>query len=206
MRALQVRSVCPRSRVRNRLSDNVGDVKSVVRHLLWTKRHFALVEKNLFQPTTARLVILAGQNSVPPKHLFDRNCDHDYQFELLSEEERGAHSISSVFYCTPWRFPPKLPHLWPTLQQLSFPQPAFGSAGCIRQLSCAGSRRFNSPTHSNRGMCGAPGIGSRDPRLVDIKIACAVAFHVRGPVRILFCTATARWVSPTNYGYHSSVV
>jgi len=27
-------------------------------------------------------------------HLFDRYSDHDYQFELLGEEERGAHSIS----------------------------------------------------------------------------------------------------------------
>jgi hypothetical protein len=27
-------------------------------------------------------------------HLFGRYCDHDYQFELLSEEERGAHSIT----------------------------------------------------------------------------------------------------------------
>jgi hypothetical protein len=27
-------------------------------------------------------------------HLFDRYSDHDYQFELLAEEERNAHSLS----------------------------------------------------------------------------------------------------------------
>ena len=27
-------------------------------------------------------------------HVFDRYSDHDYQFERLGEEERGAHSMS----------------------------------------------------------------------------------------------------------------
>ena len=48
---------------RNRLSDNVGVVKSVVWHPLLRKRHFALVEKIPSQPTTARLVILSGQET-----------------------------------------------------------------------------------------------------------------------------------------------
>jgi hypothetical protein len=82
-----------------RLSDNVGVVKSVVRHPLYTKRHFALVE-NPAQPTTARLVILSGQDSVRPMHLFDRYCDHDYQFELLVRGA-GCPLNYSVFYCTP---------------------------------------------------------------------------------------------------------
>ena len=29
-------------------------------------------------------------------HLFDRYSDHDYQFELLHQEERNAHSICSM--------------------------------------------------------------------------------------------------------------
>ncbi len=37
-------------------------------------------------------------------HLFDRCCDHDYQFELLIRGA-GRPLNSSVFYCTPWRFP-----------------------------------------------------------------------------------------------------
>jgi hypothetical protein len=78
---------------KNPLSDNVGVVKSGVRHPLYTKRHFALVEKPTCQPTTARLVILSGQNSVRPMHLFGRYCDHDYQFELLARGA-GAHSIA----------------------------------------------------------------------------------------------------------------
>jgi hypothetical protein len=38
-------------------------------------------------------------------HLFGRNLDHDYYFELLREEERDAQSITRCSYCTPWRFP-----------------------------------------------------------------------------------------------------
>src|SRR5580704_17570082 len=45
-------------------------------------------------PATARLVIPSDRNSVRPMHLFDRNCDHDYHFELLWKEGRGAHSIA----------------------------------------------------------------------------------------------------------------
>ena len=32
--------------------------------------------------------------SVRPMHLFGLNCDHDYYFELLGEEERDAQSIT----------------------------------------------------------------------------------------------------------------
>src|SRR5262249_12453111 len=37
------------------------------------------------------------RKSARPMHLFDRYSDHDYQFELLAEEERNAHSICSMF-------------------------------------------------------------------------------------------------------------
>ena len=46
-----------------------------------------------------------GQNSVRPNHLFDPDSDHDYFFELPSVRGAGYPIITSVIYCTPWRFP-----------------------------------------------------------------------------------------------------
>ena len=57
------------------------------------------------RPTLGSLVIVRVRNSVRPNHLFDRNCDHDYFFELPGEGERDAQSITSMFDCTPWRVP-----------------------------------------------------------------------------------------------------
>jgi hypothetical protein len=40
------------------------------------------------------LAIISGQDSVRPMHLFGRNVDHDYYFELPSEGERDTQSIT----------------------------------------------------------------------------------------------------------------
>jgi hypothetical protein len=44
-------------------------------------------------PTLGSLLIVRVQNSVRPIHLFDRNFDHDYDFELPWEGERDAQSL-----------------------------------------------------------------------------------------------------------------
>src|SRR5678815_3185634 len=49
-------------------------------------------------PTLGSLLIVRVQNSVRPIHLFDRNFDHDYDFELPWEGERDAQSLRPVSY------------------------------------------------------------------------------------------------------------
>ena len=51
------------------------------------ERHFALVE--FAKPTLGSLLIVSGQHSVRPNHLFDRNLDHDYFFELPARAGSG---------------------------------------------------------------------------------------------------------------------
>ena len=83
--------------LQNRVSDNVGGVKLFSRTLqraLGEERHFALVAWSAFS-NPGSLVISQVRNSVRPMHLFGRNRDHDYYFELLFlEEERDAQSIT----------------------------------------------------------------------------------------------------------------
>jgi hypothetical protein len=70
---------------KNRLSDNVGGVKHfscTLQRALLEERHFALVDGFAFS-NHGSLVIHSGQDSVRPMHLFGRNSDHDYYFELL---------------------------------------------------------------------------------------------------------------------------
>jgi len=76
--------------LQNRVSDNVGGVKyflSTLRRAPRKESHFALVEGFAFAfafPTVGSLVIVSGQDSVRPMHLFGHNRDHDYQFRLPS--------------------------------------------------------------------------------------------------------------------------
>jgi hypothetical protein len=62
--------------------DDVGGVKyflSTLRRALRKESHFALVEGFAFAfPTVGSLVIVSGQDSVRPMHLFGHNRDHDY--------------------------------------------------------------------------------------------------------------------------------
>ena len=86
------------------ISDNVGGVnyfESVVIRALRGARHFALVEA-LPYPTQGSLAIsFRSGNSVRPNHLFGRNFDHDYYFELPRERGAGRPIITTVFYRTP---------------------------------------------------------------------------------------------------------
>jgi hypothetical protein len=86
------------------ISDNVGGVNyfvSVVIRALRGARHFALVEA-LPYPTQGSLAIsFRSGNSVRPNHLFGRNFDHDYYFELPRERGAGRPIITTVFYRTP---------------------------------------------------------------------------------------------------------
>src|SRR2546425_8249456 len=75
------------------MSSPVNHFLDVLTRALRRARHFALVEGSAI-PTKGSLVIVSGQNSVRPMHLFGHNFDHDYYFELLCEEERAAQSIS----------------------------------------------------------------------------------------------------------------
>ncbi len=75
------------------MSSPVKHFLDVLTRALRRARHFALVEGSAI-PTKGSLVIVSGQNSVRPMHLFGHNFDHDYYFELLCEEERAAQSIS----------------------------------------------------------------------------------------------------------------
>ena len=89
------------------ISNNVGAVKrfsNAPRRALGEERHFALVGGLRFS-NLGSLLIVGVRNSVRPIHLFDRNHDHDYLFELPSAKGAGYPIITSVIYCAPWRFP-----------------------------------------------------------------------------------------------------
>ena len=45
------------------------------------------------RPTLGLLLIIRVKHSVRPNHLFDRNLDHDYFFELPGEGERDTQSL-----------------------------------------------------------------------------------------------------------------
>src|SRR4029077_11853937 len=77
---------------------------SVLLRALRRARHFALVEGSAI-PTKGSLVIVSGQDSVRPMHLFGHTFDHDYYFELLREGGAGRPINYSMFYCTPSRCP-----------------------------------------------------------------------------------------------------
>ena len=77
----------------------VKHFSSTLRHALGEERHFALVEELPYQPRLARNRFRSAI-SIRPMHLFGHNCDHDYYFELLREEERDAQSIARCFSAT----------------------------------------------------------------------------------------------------------
>jgi len=64
------------------MSDCVKSFLSVLHRALERERHFSLWEEVPCQPK-ARSVIVSGQNSIRPMHLFDPSLDHDYYFKLL---------------------------------------------------------------------------------------------------------------------------
>jgi hypothetical protein len=83
--------------VKNRLSDNVGGVKHFSRTLqraLGEERHFALVEWFAFSNPGSLVISLRSGTRSDPCISSVSNCDHDYYFELLHEEERDAQSIT----------------------------------------------------------------------------------------------------------------
>ena len=91
----------------NRVSDNAGAVNHFLSVLLRDseERAISLSLKVLpYQPRLARNPFQV-RNSVRPMHLFGHTFDHDYYFELPREGERDTHSINSMFYFTPSRFP-----------------------------------------------------------------------------------------------------
>src|SRR5580700_8080972 len=67
---------------------------SALLHALKEERHFALMDGVAF-PTVGSLVIVfrSGTRSDPCISSVC-NCDHDYYFELLAEEEQDAQSIT----------------------------------------------------------------------------------------------------------------
>src|SRR6202795_391232 len=82
----------------NRLSDNVAPVKhflGVLTRALRRARHFALVEGSAIPTNQGPLVIrFRSETQFDPCISSVCNCDHDYYFELLREEERDAQSIT----------------------------------------------------------------------------------------------------------------
>src|SRR5271154_441894 len=86
------------------MSARVKHFSSALLRALKEERHFALVDGVAF-PTVGSLVSFSGQDSVRPMHLFGRNRDHDYYFELPRKGGAGYPINYSVLYCTPWRFP-----------------------------------------------------------------------------------------------------
>jgi hypothetical protein len=90
--------------MKNRVSDNVGGVKhfsSTRLHALGEERHFALVDGVAFPTVGSRVIVFRSGTRSDPCISSVCNCDHDYYFELLSEEERAAQSITRCSYCTP---------------------------------------------------------------------------------------------------------
>src|ERR1700720_395395 len=51
-------------------------------HALKKERHFALVDGVAFPTVGSLVIVFQVRNSVRPMHLFGRNRDHDYYFEL----------------------------------------------------------------------------------------------------------------------------
>src|SRR5580700_230768 len=83
--------------LQNRVSDNVGGVKHFSRTLqraLGEERHFALVEWFAFSNPGSLVISLRSGTRSDPCISSVSNCDHDYYFELLHEEERDAQSIT----------------------------------------------------------------------------------------------------------------
>ena len=70
-----------------------NSILSTLPHALGEARHFALVEELPIQPRLARNRFRSGTQSDPCISSVC-NCDHDYYFELLGEEERDTQSIS----------------------------------------------------------------------------------------------------------------
>ena len=95
----------PRQLAKNRVSDNVGAVKhflSILLRALRRARHFALVEGLCHTNQGSLVIYFRFGHSVRPMHLFDRNFDHDYYFELPTEGERDPLSIircSTTHHC-----------------------------------------------------------------------------------------------------------
>ncbi len=58
------------------------------------ERHFALVDGVAFPTVGSLVIVFQVRNSVRPMHLFGRNFDHDYYFELPRIGERDTQSIT----------------------------------------------------------------------------------------------------------------
>jgi hypothetical protein len=50
------------------------------------EHHFALVDGVAFPIVGSLVIVFQARNSVRPMHLFGRNFDHDYYFELPREK------------------------------------------------------------------------------------------------------------------------
>src|SRR5215472_16504751 len=75
-------------------ADVVKNFFSTLLHPLRDERHFALVEISAIPNLRLARNQFRSGISVRPMHLFGRNFNHDYYFELLAEEERAAQSIT----------------------------------------------------------------------------------------------------------------
>jgi len=98
---------CAGSWRKNPLSNNVGGVKHSVRArlpALAKERHFALVD-GLRLTNLGSLLIVGVRTQSDPSISSITNRDHDYFFELPLCRGAGYPIITSVTYCTPWRFP-----------------------------------------------------------------------------------------------------
>jgi hypothetical protein len=76
------------------MSVRVKHFSSALLHALKEERHFALMDGVAFPTLGSLVIVFQVRNSVRPMHLFGRNRDHDYYFELPRKGERDPQSIS----------------------------------------------------------------------------------------------------------------
>jgi hypothetical protein len=76
------------------MSARVKHFSSTLLHALKEERHFALVDGVAFPTVGSLVIVFQVRNSVRPMHLFGRNRDHDYYFELPRKGERDTQSIT----------------------------------------------------------------------------------------------------------------
>ena len=76
------------------MSARVKHFSSALLYALKQERHFALLDGVAFSNRRLARNRFPVRNSVRPMHLFGRNRDHDYYFELPCEGERDTQSIT----------------------------------------------------------------------------------------------------------------
>src|SRR5271155_5160097 len=76
------------------MSARVKHFSSALPRALREERHFALLDGVAFSNRRLARNRFQVRNSVRPMHLFGRNFDHDYYFELPCEGERDTQSIT----------------------------------------------------------------------------------------------------------------